>query len=72
MSKHLSMYEVDARVYYFDQKTQGVTAKGVAIRLQAYNKRNAKKRAERHVTKLQDVQKVEVLGARRLDNDIKH
>lgn len=66
MSKQLSKYEVDARVYYVDLETNQAQARGVGVQLEAFNKGNAKKRAYKHLIALKDVDKVEILKARKL------
>lgn len=66
MSKHLAKYEVDARVYYVDTNTKQANIKGVGVQMEAFNKGNAKKRAEKHLLSLKDVDKVEILKAKKL------
>lgn len=66
MSKQLYDFEVDARVYYVDTNTKQARVQGVGVQLKAYNKGNAKKRAEKELLKMQDVDKVEVLKAKKL------
>lgn len=66
MSKHLAKYEVDARVYYVDINTKQANIKGVGVQVEAFNKGNAKKRAEKHLLALKDVDKVEILKAKKL------
>lgn len=66
MSKHLSEYEVDARVYYVDVNTKTAKVQGVGVKIMAYNKGNAKKKAEKGLLKMQDVDKVEILKAKKI------
>lgn len=75
MSKQLYDFEVDARVYYVDINTKQAKVQGVGVQLKAYNKGNAKKRAERELSKLKDVDRVEVVKAKKItpiDKAIKH
>lgn len=65
MSRHTEKYEVMARVYFVDIKTKEVKIQSVTAILDAYNKGNAKKKAEKHLGKLKDVEKVVIERARK-------